>query len=128
MMRKTVVLIVLIILLTGILAAQEREGSGAPANLLDEDWSTWRHWTHEQKIFYVWGVLSGAQVMAAYIVYGQGYERLEAAVNSFLPEYAVRDYVVAVDYIYERPEFRDEPYWSLIFQLDYYIEERRKYD
>lgn len=124
-MKKMVLVVVLVTLVLGAYG-QERSSSGEDYRLSEEDYGVWSRWETEQKVWYVWGMMSGAQVMAA--KFSHEYSDLTEAVKSMLPPYAVRDYVATVDFVYEVRELRDVPFWAIIFNADYWLEERISYE
>lgn len=127
-MKRVVCSVLLACIVLMGLGAQERSGSGTERDLMGDNYSVWSQWTHAQRSHYVWGLMTGSQVMAAKLTQESGHKDLLVLVYESLPKYAVRDYVVSVNYIYEVRAFRDKPFWALIFNVDHWIRERREYE
>jgi len=111
----------------GVTGAQQHPANAY--NIEKDNYWEWKTWTAEQKKFYVWGVLTGAYAMASDLSFNSGYVDLLQIARDILPDdYQVRDYTVAIEWIYEQPEMRDPPAWGIIFRVDELLEIRRDYE
>lgn len=124
---RRVLLVLVLIIVVGSLYGQQH-----PANQYDitkDNWWQWRNWTVDQQKFYVLGVLSGAYAMACDVSFKSGYVDLLRLVEDTLPDdYHLRDYHIAIAWIYEQPEMRTIPIWMIVFRVDEMLEIRRSYE
>lgn len=122
-MRKIIVIAILLSLTTAVVAQQN---SVNKYSVEKDNYYEWMKWSDEQKSFYIWGVLSGAWAMASDLSYNSGYVDLLRMAEDLLPPLQVRDYRVAVDWIYEMDEMKEIPVATVIFRLEQLLEIRRE--
>lgn len=124
--------IAMIMMVTMALLAADLTAQQHPANVYrveKDNWYEWKDWSHDQKTFYVLGALSGAMAMAADIAYNSGYVDLLKLTEDRAPtDYQVREYVVAIDWIYEMKEYKKRPVCVIILDLKWYLERRREHE
>lgn len=125
-MRKVACIVVMMSVLALGAGAWEREGSGVDKSLFADDYEAWSRWSGERRDSYVWGMISGVAVMGAKVM--SMYEGVDEDIGDLVLRYAVRDYVASVSYIYQEVNFRSVPIWAIVFDVDYWLDERNEYE
>jgi hypothetical protein len=91
---------------------------GEDFNILEASGSDWVSMTTNEKVILVEGIIIGAFGITMW---------LNEVPDEGLPYRQIRDYVIAIEWVYERPELFQVPIWVIVFDLEKALEERRKY-
>jgi hypothetical protein len=91
---------------------------GEDFDILEASGGDWVSLTTNEKVILVEGIIIGAFGISAWS--GEASEER-------LPYRQIRDYVIAIEWIYERPELFQVPIWVIVFDLENALNERRKY-
>lgn len=123
--KKAALIILLIIALNvgvHIVSAQQH-----PANkhdVLKDNYHLWEQMSKNEKVFYLWGFISGTMAMGAELAYNSGYVDLLQMAEEKIPEYDIRSYIAFIDWVYEEESFHKVPMYLILMRADYYTEER----